>query len=157
MTDLLVKLYALPPLGIEINKQLIQGITIRRAIAPEKHLVVNWVRDNFNLFWMSECDVAFHNLPVSCWIAIENEKIIGFACYECTCKNFFGPVGVLEIAQGRGIGKGLLLSCLNDMSVQGYAYAIIAGVGPKEFYCKVVGAIEIKDSTPGIYKGMLQQ
>ena len=40
-------------------------------------------------------------------------------------------MGVLEIAQGRGVGKGLLLSCLNDMSVQGYAYAIIVGLRPK--------------------------
>ncbi|CCH66042.1 hypothetical protein RINTHM_15850 [Richelia intracellularis HM01] len=64
MTDLLVRLYTLLPLGIEINKQLIQGITIRHAIIPEKHFAANWVRDNFNLFWMSECDVAFHNLPV---------------------------------------------------------------------------------------------
>lgn len=41
MTDLLVKLYILPTLGAAINQQLIQGITIRRTITPEKHLVVN--------------------------------------------------------------------------------------------------------------------
>ena len=41
MTDLLVRLYTLLPLGIEINKQLIQGITIRHAIIPEKHFAAN--------------------------------------------------------------------------------------------------------------------
>jgi len=49
-----------------------------------------------------------------------------------------------------------LLSCLLDMKLKGYGYAIIGGVGPTEFYTKTVGAIEIADSTPGVYKGMLR-
>ncbi len=156
MTDLLVKLYTLPPLEPELSKQHNQGITIRRAIAPEKHIILAWIEEHFNSCWVSEGDVAFHNLPASCWIAVEKEQIIGFACYECTCKNFFGPMGVLEVARGRGVGKALLLACLHDMRVQGYAYAIIGGVGPMEFYQKTVGAVAIADSTPGIYGGMLR-
>jgi hypothetical protein len=41
------------------------------------------------------------------------------------------------------------------MKEMGYAYAIIGGVGPKEFYAKTVGAIEIPDSAPGIYTAPL--
>ena len=37
----------------------------------------------------------------------------------------------------------------------GYAYGIIGGVGPAEFYAKTVGATLIPDSTPGIYTDML--
>jgi hypothetical protein len=33
----------------------------------------------------------------------------------------------------------------------GYAYGIIGGVGPSEFYARNVGAIVIPDSAPGIY------
>lgn len=36
-----------------------------------------------------------------------------------------------------------------------YGYAIIGWVGPAEFYAKAVGAVEIPDSTPGVYRGML--
>jgi GNAT superfamily N-acetyltransferase len=157
MTDLLVKLYTLPPLEPELSQLDNQGVIVRRAIAPEKHLVLAWIQEHFNTHWVSECDVAFHHMPASCWIAIEKEQLIGFACYESTCKNFFGPMGVLEIAQGRGVGKALLLGCLHDMRVQGYAYAIIGGVGPAEFYHKTVGAVTIADSTPGIYGGMLRK
>jgi hypothetical protein len=33
----------------------------------------------------------------------------------------------------------------------GYAYAIIGGAGPVEFYVKTLGAIPIPGSSPGIY------
>lgn len=40
---------------------------------------------------------------------------------------------------------------------QGYAYAIIGGVGPhvQGFYEKAVGAVLIEGSEPGVYGGML--
>ena len=94
--------------------------------------------------------------PVSCFIAIEKDAILGFACYDATCKDFFGPIGVAEQARGRGIGKALLLTCLHAMAAQGYAYAIIGGVGPTDFYTRAVDAIPIEGSEPGIYTGMLR-
>ena len=158
MADMLVKLYTLPSAEAEISAQVNQGITIRRAIAPEKATILAWVEEQFNTCWMSECDVAFKNSPPSCWVAVENQKIIGFACYESTCKNFFGPIGISEAARGRKVGKALLLACLNDMKVQGYGYAIIgsASDGVADFYRKTVGATVIEDSSPGIYRGMLR-
>jgi hypothetical protein len=33
----------------------------------------------------------------------------------------------------------------------GYAYAIVGGVGPADFYARVAGATPIDGSTPGIY------
>jgi hypothetical protein len=41
------------------------------------------------------------------------------------------------------------------MKSQGYAYAIIGGVGPATFYEKAVGAKLIEGSDPGIYKGIM--
>ena len=129
MSDMLVKLYTQPYLEAEIAVQDKQGITIRRAIAPEKGAILAWVEEQFNTRCMSECDVYFKNSPPSCWIAVENQQIIGFACYECTCKNFFGPIGVGEAARGRKVGKALLLACLHDMKVQGYGYPSFITLG----------------------------
>ncbi|MEM1392880.1 MAG: GNAT family N-acetyltransferase [Cyanobacteria bacterium P01_D01_bin.116] len=158
MADMLVKLYTLPSAEAEIIAQDKQNRAIRRAIAPEKTMILAWVEEQFNTRWMSECDVSFKNAPPSCWIAVEDQQIIGFACYECTCKNFFGPIGISEAARGKKVGKALLLACLNDMKVQGYGYAIIGGAseGVADFYRKTVGATVIEDSSPGIYKGMLR-
>jgi len=123
----------------------------------EKHAIVDWVRDSFGDGWVSECDVAFSNHPVSCFIATEAGQVIGFACHDSTCLNFFGPMGVAAQKRGLGVGKALLLSCLHAMAAHGYAYAIIGGVGPTEFYASTVGAAPIEGSSPGIYRDTLRK
>ncbi len=156
MPDMLVKLYELPPLAPLIEGQREAGIDIRRALAPEKIYVVNWVLRIFGKLWASETDVAINNHPVSCFIAVENERIIGFGCYDTTRKGFFGPTGVDETLRKRGTGKALLLACLHAMYEQGYGYAIIGAAGPTDFYTKCVGATIIENSSPGIYRGLLR-
>ena len=156
MPDMLVKLYELPDLTLELKKLKKNGITVRKAMSYEKQDVVGWVQKVFGREWASECGVAFCNSPISCFIATENGKILGFACYDCTSKDFFGPTGVNKFARGRGIGKALLLVCLHAMAAVGYSYAIIGGVGPAEFYTKTCGAVEIKGSKPGIYQDRLR-
>ena len=79
--------------------------------------------------------------------------MLGFACHDTTAPGFFGPTGTAETARGRGIGAALLASTLQAMRMDGYAYAIIGGVGEhvRGFYEKTVGAVVIDGSTPGIY------
>jgi ribosomal protein S18 acetylase RimI-like enzyme len=156
MHDMLVKLYTLPSLEPVLAQQRAAGIEIRRALAAEKVVVIKWVEETFFPEWIGECEVAFAQQPVTCFIAIEQDQLVGFACYDATFRNFFGPTGVSQAHRGRGIGKALLLICLHMMAAQGYGYAIIGGVGPAEFYAKAVGAINIPDSDSGIYRGMLR-
>ena len=155
MPDMLVKLYDLPSVEPLVTTFEGQGIVIRTAMAYEKEQVVSWVRDSFGEGWASECDVAFSHQPVSCFLATEAGEILGFACYESTCKDYFGPTGVAEAKRGLGIGKALFLSCLHAMAAIGYAYAIIGSVGPAEFYAKTAGATVIEGSSPGIYRDPL--
>jgi GNAT superfamily N-acetyltransferase len=156
MPDMLVKLYNLPPLEPILAAQRAKGITVRRALAPEKHHVLDWVERHFSPFWASESDVAFSNDPVSIFIATQDGCLRGFACYDATCLDFFGPTGVNAEFRGQGIGEALLLACLHAMRQVGYGYAIIGGAGPTGFYEKVAGATAIPDSSPGIYEGMLR-
>ncbi len=157
MSDMLVKLYELPEAQPHLRRLSEQGVVIRPAMPYERGQVVGWVRDQFGDPWADECDAAFGNRPVSCFIATEESEITGFACYDSTRMNFFGPMGVAGRARGRGIGSALLLGCLHAMAAFGYAYAIIGGVGPAEFYRRVVGAIEIAGSSPGIYRERLKK
>ncbi|RUT47170.1 GNAT family N-acetyltransferase [Paenibacillus anaericanus] len=157
MSDMLVKLYELNEVeSIEDFKQR-TGVTIRRAMPPEKHVVTGWVSEHFGLPWVSECEVAFSRPAVNCLVAIEDNKMLGFACYDVTAKGFFGPTGVDEKEQGRGIGTMLCLYALQLMRAEGYGYAIIGGAGPTEFYAKTIGATIIEGSVPGIYNGMLNK
>ena len=153
--DMLVKLYALPDSRPAYDRLQQAGIVMRRALATEKNKVTAWVRETFSEAWASETEVAFSRQPVSCFIAIQQKAIMGFACYDAACRNFFGPTGVAPKSQQNGIGKALLFACLEDMRHQGFGYAIVGGVGPADFYAKAVGAVAIDDSAPGIYRGLL--
>jgi GNAT superfamily N-acetyltransferase len=151
MPDMLVKLYRLPDLPAELKHTHPHGIRVRRPNPWEKAYVVDWVRGHFGLTWAAECESAFTATPPSVFLAIADDELKGFACYDCTRKNFFGPTGVAENARGKGLGRTLLLACLYAMRDNGYAYAIIGGVGPAEYYEKTVGATLIEGSSPGIY------
>ena len=156
MTDMLVKLYELPDLAVTMQEMLTQSVTIRPALAPELHIVTAWVRQNFSQYWESEVIKAFSNTPITCYIAIIEGKIAGFACVETTMRGFFGPTGVTENARGKNIGKSLLIYAMHQLKNLGYAYAIIGGTGPQDFYAKHVGATVIEGSKPGIYQGLLR-
>lgn len=158
MKDMLVRLLELPEVA-ELENKLLEKekIVFRRAIAPEKHLVSEWVMEHFGEYWRSEVEVAFSRQPVSVWLAQRGNRILGFACYESTARNFFGPTGTLESERGKGIGKILLIKSLESLREMGYAYAIIGGVGPAEFYEKAVGAKTIEGSEISIYQNLLRK
>ena len=154
---MLVRLYDLPESGDLYRKVEEQGITLRRARAFEKHTVAEFARTHFSAKWVSEVEVALSRQPVACFIATKDKTILGFACYDTTMRGFFGPTGVSEAARGTGIGKALLFKSLEALRETGYAYAFIGGVGPREFYEKACGAIEIPGSDPGIYGDILPE
>ena len=155
MHDMLVRLYDLPETGSLRQRLESEGYDIRPALAAEKSLLVAWVRQHYGDGWASEAEVAFSLQPVGCHIAVHHARIVGFACHDAAYRNFFGPTGVHPDHQGRGLGRLLLIDCLRAMRHQGYAYAIIGGVGPADFYRKAVGAVSIDGSDPGIYRGIL--
>jgi len=156
MPDMLIKLYDLGDDWPFIAEQKECGITIRKPIGPEKRIIVDWISDNFSAGWAAETDVAISNKPCSCFIATRESTIIGVACYDTTALGFFGPIGIAESHRGKGTGKALLMACLLDMKLKGYGYAIVGDVNAPEYYQKIVGAFEIPDSSPGVYKNRIK-
>jgi ribosomal protein S18 acetylase RimI-like enzyme len=156
MADLLVRLYDLPPLAPHVETLAAAGIALRRALAPERHVVLEWVRAHGSAGWADECDVAFSRVPLACFVAVEGataapQTLIGFACYEATCRNYFGPAAVHPDRRRRGVGRALLLAALHAMRAEGYAYAIIGWADHIDFYRRTVGATVIEGSDRGIY------
>jgi GNAT superfamily N-acetyltransferase len=156
MPDLLVNLLKLPALEPIVRELAGNGIIIRRAQPFEITRVREFIEREFSVAWADEVSVAFAGKPVSLYIAIAEREVVGFAAYECTRRGFFGPTGVVERLQRRGIGKALLLACLWGLREMGYVYGIIGRAGAVEFYEKAVGAIVIPDSDPGIYTNLLR-
>ena len=148
--DMLVRLYALPAPDASLAQCAQGGVVVRRALAPDKPAVLAWVRAHFPGS-AAEVETAFAHVPVRCFLALRGDALLGFSCHDVTCLNFFGPEGVAAAERGKGVGRALLLSTLQAQRALGYAYAIIGGVGPAEFYRRVADAVDIAGSTPGIY------
>lgn len=167
MADLLVRLYALPPPVPELAEPGRGLIQIRRALAFERAQVTKFAREHGSEGWAGECEAAFARQPLACFVAVGplsvksiapgagpvdmSDPLVGFACYEATCRNFFGPELVHKEHRGRGVGRALLLAALHAMRAEGYAYAIIGWASSVDFYRKAVGATVIEGSEPGIY------
>jgi GNAT superfamily N-acetyltransferase len=170
MTDMLVKLYALPEVTSLLETLSQKGLEIRRPHPSEKHILAEWVRQHFQESWAVGCEVALEHRPVSCYIAVEksqihvqsedlydlpDEVLVGFACYDVASKGMFGAMGVKEDYRRQGIGTALLLACLHAMKEEGYAYAVIGWMASIDFYGRAADAIVIPDSEPGIFRGKL--
>lgn len=157
MVDMLVRLYDLPA-GEPLRRSLAgQGICIRLCRPFEMHAVEAWIADTFSTRWVSEFQVAMAHQPCGCVIATCEKKVVGFACYDATARGFIGPMGVDSAVRRGGVGKALLVTALEQMRSVGYAYAVIGGTGPQDFYARTVGATVIEGSDPGFYADILPE
>ena len=157
MVDMLVRLYQLPE-GAPLRTVLAeQGVNVRLCRPFEMHAVEQWIARTFSTRWVSEYQVAMAHQPAGCVIATRNRQVVGFACYDATARGFIGPMGVDPELRMGGVGKALLVTALEQMRAMGYAYAIIGGTGPQEFYARTVGATVIEGSDPGFYADILPE
>lgn len=153
---MLVNLLSLPPVDEAVEEMRAAGVVVRRAQPWELTPVREFVTCHFKQAWADEISGGLVRQPVTVFVALREGRLVGFAAYECTRRNFFGPTGVAEAERGRGVGRALLLAALGGLRELGYAYAVIGGVGPAEFYARAVGARLIPDSSPGIYADPLR-
>lgn len=117
------------------------GITIRRATDHDQSSLETLL-DQHWASWNAELEIAMKNDPASVFLALMEDKVIGFAAYDCNNLDtaWFGPMGTDPDYRGRGIGAALLHCCLSDLKWQGHFHAIIPWVGPVKFYARHVGA-----------------
>ena len=116
---------------------------------------MKFAEENFSPYGAMEVDKSFSNTPISTFIAVKDKTIVGFASYNATAPDFFGPTAVSDEMRGKGVGKALLLACLHALRNEGYYYAIVGGAGPVHFYEKCCGATVIPSSEPGPYADFL--
>lgn len=144
MPDMLCPLVELPAIGPRLDRLREEGITLRRPHPWEQSRVREFILEHFSPTWAEETSIAFTHQPITCFVALENgERILGFAAYEVTRRNYFGPTGVDPAYQGRGIGAALSLAGLIGLRDLGYTYCIIGGAGPVDFYTRLTGAMTI--------------
>lgn len=136
----------------------IPGVKLKRAFPGDISKILGFVRENFNEGWVGEAQKAILSTPPSCFIAVRDKKVIGFACYDSSARGFFGPIGVSEDERGKNVGTALLVRTLKAMEEYGYGYAVIGWVSDaRSFYQKTVGASDIPGGEPenSVYRNMI--
>lgn len=153
--DMIVNLY-LKDVWCDNIKLCSDEYSIKRIFPSDKERLVNFIKHAFpdEKGWVYEVEYSLS--ACTCYIATYHSQIVGFACYDCSGKGYFGPFGVAEEYRKKGLGKILLYSCLDAMKQIGYGYAIIGWVAdsddtansPLEFYKKTTLAEYISNSDP---------
>lgn len=128
-----------------------------RALSPNSDKIIEFIKENFNEGWASEAKAALYQNNPTCFIAVDNSEIIGFACYDATAKGFFGPTGVKESYRGKGVGKALFMETLKAMKNDGYGYTIIGWANDRavKFYQKNANAMPL-NNTKSVYDRLIK-
>lgn len=157
MADMLVKLFNISYSDEQEAKLRQNGIRIKRALAPDRSRVVEFSKTVSDQDYSDEVRAAFANNPVTCYIAARGKELLGFACFEATAKDFFGPMAVSAKERKKGIGRVLLLKSMLSMQEMGYAYGIIGWPAESAipFYEKCVNAKMLDETSSGVYQRMI--
>lgn len=128
-----------------VSIDLIDGINFRKAEQGDQTTLKKFVESEFGKGWLNSIENGFLLEEIPIYIAVDNEQILGFACYDLVRgrKGIFGPMGTSFSNRVQGIGTTLLHLCLKEMKELGHEYAIIGEAGPLEFYEKACGAVVI--------------
>ncbi|WP_078381113.1 GNAT family N-acetyltransferase [Sutcliffiella halmapala] len=118
---------------------------IKKATLDDKEALIQMVEKEFESGWLSSINNGFEKNDISIYLVKENQRILGFACYESHAKRrgTFGPMGVVKTKRQKGIGEMLLHHCLAELKSKRYKYVVIEGAGPIGFYEKACDAVVI--------------
>ena len=121
-----------------------EGYYFGRVKSSDFVETTNFVKLHFpQSTWYEEVKFSFTLNPPTTYIAKDaNDNIVGWATHSQFFPGSFGPTGVKESLQGKGIGTILFLWCLWDIKQNGVDKCEIMWVtgDTVKFYSKVIGA-----------------
>ena len=117
------------------------GLTLRRAQPADWNELGAFVAREFTDGWRDEVAIGVSRERPTVFVALREDRFVGFGCHGLYRRGWFGPVGTADAERGNGIGEALLRLCLDDIAADGLTRAQISWVGPTAFYERTVGAV----------------
>jgi len=117
-----------------------QGLILKRATLNEIEPTAEFAGENFSEAWRHEVRDSSRFSEPPLHIALDGDRVIGFAAYDVAGPGRFGPTGTHPDYLRRGIGSALMKASLRDMRDRGDTMAEICWVGPIGYYTRSVGA-----------------
>ena len=131
--DAPISKFVLPEKVLEKEKKLrSEGVEIRPYQRDDLTAYLDFHSQNMPGPWLEDARRNLSDLTrgmydeESIFIALDQGKIIGFCQYE---GSHFGPFGVVDGYQGRGVGSVLLARTLHTMRLKGYHCAWVLWTG----------------------------
>jgi mycothiol synthase len=113
---------------------------VRRAEPADAGPLDAFVAQHFSPAWRREASLALDRPVPTAFVAVRDERLVGFACHGVYRSDWFGPLGTDPAQRSGGIGEALLRRCLDDLAAAGLEQAEISWIGPIGFYTRTVGA-----------------
>ncbi len=133
--DALISKFEIPPEVLRKERELAeQGIMVRHYEPDDLVDYIEFQRQHMPGPWVEDArrnliEMTYGRFPADAiWLAIDRGKIIGFCQNE---REHFGPFGVADAYQGRGIGSVLLARTLYQMRLNGYHSAWVLWTGER--------------------------
>ena len=124
----------------DVERLAAAGLRVARLGPADTGALERFMLAFFSPGWLIETLWALDFTPVPCHVVWDGEQIVAFAAAECTNPSWFGPMGTAPSHRRHGLGRVLLLRCLDDLRLAGYRQAQIGWVGPLGFYARHCGA-----------------
>jgi GNAT superfamily N-acetyltransferase len=128
---------------IKILEQQInqQNYRIVRGTTELYQPLVTWIQQIFPA-WEYEVSFSYKAKQPQVFIALHNDKVVGFSCFNTTAEGWFGPIGVDPQHRKVGLGKILLLKSLKELKNLGYKKSVIPWISPSslKFYVSTCNA-----------------
>lgn len=133
--DALISKFEIPPEILAKERELAeQGIIVRHYEPDDLVDYIEFQRQHMPGPWVEDTrrnliEMTYGRFPADAiWLAVDRGKIIGFCQNE---REHFGPFGVSDAYQGRGIGSVLLARTLYQMRLNGYHSAWVLWTGER--------------------------
>jgi ribosomal protein S18 acetylase RimI-like enzyme len=115
------------------EQQLAKEYKVRRAKPANFDVHLEPLRKAFP-WWQPELRSALDKGGV--FTAERDGQAVAFSAWGAANPGWFGPMGTLESERGKGLGRILLLKCLEALKKEGWKKALIPWVGPIPFYAR---------------------
>ena len=143
--SLVAELSALPFAPTDLDRGLARHPELHLVLAQpdDREPVLEFVSEDFSPSWAAEVAACFEDGSHGLCSILRSSgtgRPVGFAAIEAYNPNWFGPMGVREDLQGRGLGRLLVQHSALVARERGIPRFLVPWVGKNEpFYRKILG------------------
>jgi mycothiol synthase len=116
------------------------GIDVRRASSADDGPLQESLGSTWQASWVTEITAALHSSQAGVYVALQDNRYVGFCAYGLNRVHEVGPVGTSPDRRGLGIGGVLLKRCLADQRDRGLTAAELVWAGPLSYFSRTLHA-----------------